>query len=195
MKTRKDKGKMVLETPIVQASNLFSPWTQELLSSASGNCNLPTHPAVHSKKPDAQTRKDKGKMVLEASNIKRSDIMAPHATLLMTSSVSGIHDEERPDLLTVKKRRRKHADGITILASSCPPGKKRKGVEPDNDGVAKQSGSHTDPLPLHKKRSWNKQGNPTHALPKEEIERLKSYYADIDAFDLPEEIASESDLD
>lgn len=34
-----------------------------------------------------------------------------------------------------------------------------------------------------------------HVMPKEEIEKLRAIYADIDAFELPEEVASESELE
>lgn len=34
-----------------------------------------------------------------------------------------------------------------------------------------------------------------HVMPKEEVEKLRAYYADIDSFELPEEVASESEVE
>ena len=42
-------------------------------------------------------------------------------------------------------------------------------------------------------KSRKNHDDPVHIMPLDEIERLRAYYAEVDAFELTEEVASDSD--
>ncbi|XP_021732589.1 uncharacterized protein LOC110699373 [Chenopodium quinoa] len=197
--TIKDKGKAIVDATVIEST---SPWTSKYLHSSSpsftSDDSLSKTSAVYSQKFHVLTRKDKGKMVLETPTSEASEPSTPHAP---HESQAASGTRERP--LTVYTHRRtrqgrKLAAGKINEPLTCPPGQriKKKGLELDYDQGDSNSGSHTDPLPMHKKkRSRQKYDDSMHVLPKEEVERLRAMYADIDAFELPEEVASESELE
>lgn len=66
--------------------------------------------------------------------------------------------------------------------------------EGNEGGVTKLSKSCT--LPSKKKRRQTKEDGASHALPQDFIEQQRAYFAEIDAFELPEEeVTSVDDLD
>ncbi|KAK9699964.1 hypothetical protein RND81_08G207400 [Saponaria officinalis] len=195
---RKDKGKMIVETPIIHISTpLTSHTLQTSSSAASGNCYLPGPSEFHSHKQDAQANKDNQKVGPEALNVEASAPTTPPAVITSSSAVSG---KGKTSLIVYNQRRvsqrKKIGVGSISLPFSCHSDKRRKkkGAEFDDGGSVNRAGSHTDPLPLHKKkRPRNKKSDSMHAMPLDEVAKLKAYYADIDAFELPEEVASESE--
>lgn len=194
-----DKGKRVLETQKIATTDsgrLQVPVTSSFAVSPSHYLLGP--PMVEYQKPDAAKSKDKEKMVQETLDIGATDPSTPQAPLASSSATSGASGQERPLFLTVYNqrralRRRKHADGKSI-ALSGPPNKRTKNMRMElvGDSGKKKYGSHTDPLPVHKK-SRRSHDDPVHIMPLDEIERLRSYYAEVDAFELTEEVASDSD--
>ncbi|KAJ8442642.1 hypothetical protein Cgig2_003686 [Carnegiea gigantea] len=194
-----DKGERVLETQKIvttDSGRLQAPLTSS--SAVSPSHYLLGPPMVEYQKLDVAKSKDKGKMVQETLDIGATDPSTPQAPLASSSATSGASDQERPLCLTVYNQRRalrsrKHADGKSI-ALSCPPSKRTKNMrmELGDDSGKKKYRSHTDPLPVHKKSRKN-HVDPVHIMPLDEIERLRAYYAEVDAFELTEEVASDSD--
>ncbi|XP_021769291.1 uncharacterized protein LOC110733536 [Chenopodium quinoa] len=197
--TINDKGKAIVDATVIESP---SPWTSKYLHSPSSSFtsddSLSKMSAVYSQKLHVITRKDKGKMVLETPTTEASEPSTPHAP---HASQAASGTRERPlTVYTHRKARqgKKHAAGKISEPLTCPPAQriKKKGLELDSDQGDSNSGSHTDPLPVHKKkRSRQKYDDSVHVLPKEEVERLRAMYADIDAYELPEEVASESELE
>ncbi|KNA24117.1 hypothetical protein SOVF_018810 isoform A [Spinacia oleracea] len=193
--TIKDKGKAIVDDPV----NEFSvPWTSKYFhssSSISSDGSLSETSAAYTRELHVETRKDKENMFLENPNFEASEPSTPRVPLAPLAS-SGTR--EKP--VTVYNLRRagqsrKHAAGNINEPVTCPPGQriKKKGLELDYDRGRKNAGSYTDPLPMHKKKRSRDEA--VHVMPKEEIEKLRAIYADIDAFELPEEVASESELE
>lgn len=196
--TIKDKGKAIADDPVIPSP---APWVSKYVHSSSSitsSGSLSETSATHSQKLHIETRKDKGKMVLETLNMEASEPSTPHASL---PSLSASGTQERPVTVYNQRRARKGRKDTAGKINSpltCPPDQriKNKGLELDYDRGNGKSGSHTDPLPVHKKkRSRGKDGGSMHVLPQEEVEKLRAYYADIDAFELAEEVASESELE
>ncbi|XP_074280878.1 uncharacterized protein LOC141605861 [Silene latifolia] len=201
--TRKDKGKMVVETPMIQLSTPLTSHAMQTSSSsvASGNSYLAGPSAVHSQKQDTQAQKDNIKFGQETPNFEGFGPMTPHPLTISSSDASGTNNKEKMGLIVYNQsrasERKKYGVGSISLPFSCPAGKrtKKNGVKLDG-GADGHSGSNTDPLPLRKKkRPRNKNTEPIHAMPQDEVAKLKAYFADIDAFELPEEVASESELE
>ncbi|KAL9231471.1 hypothetical protein vseg_006698 [Gypsophila vaccaria] len=252
---RKDKGKMVVETPIIEITTPLTSHTLQTSSSASaasGNHHLPGPSAVDSHKQDAQADKGTGKGSPEISNLEAFGPSTPPAVItssaasgnrylpgpsavdchiqdaqankgiknvgqempnieasgpvtphpVFTSSSAASDGQEKTSLIVYNQRRtpqrKKFGAGSISLPFSCPPSKKarKKGAKLDDKSSDSRVRSYTDPLPLHKKkRARNKKDDCVHAMPLDEVTKLKAYFADIDAFELPEEVASESDYE
>uniref|UniRef100_A0A7C9EUU9 Uncharacterized protein n=1 Tax=Opuntia streptacantha TaxID=393608 RepID=A0A7C9EUU9_OPUST len=194
-----DKGNWILETQTIET--IDSGRLQVPLTSSSAACRsdyLLGPPLVEYHKLDVAKSKDKGKMVQETLDTEATDPSTPQASLASSFTTSGACDQDKPVFLTVYNqrralRRRKHADGKSV-ALSCPPNKRTKnmGMGLGDGSGKKKSGSHTDPLPVRKKSRKN-HDDPVHIMPLDEIERLRAYYAEIDAFELTEEVAADSD--
>ncbi|KAH9603226.1 hypothetical protein KSS87_020202 [Heliosperma pusillum] len=199
----KGKGKMAVETSMVHVSTPLTSQPIQTSSSsvASGNSYLPGPSAVHSLKQDTQAKKGNIKFGQETPNFEGSGPMTPHPPIISYFDASGTNHKEKMGLIIYNQGRasdrKKLGVGSISLPFSCPADKrtKKKGVELDG-GADGHSGSNTDPLPLHKKkRPRNKNTESIHAMPPDEVSKLKAYYADIDAFELPEEVASDSELE
>ncbi|XP_057523298.1 uncharacterized protein LOC130803128 isoform X2 [Amaranthus tricolor] len=190
--TIKDIGKSLGDSSVLQISTPFS--SRYKLSSSTFDALPQTFTADYQKLHE-EKRQDKGKMVVETFDINASEPSTPHV-FHASLAVSGTR--ERP--VTVYNQRRgrpgrKHVDGMFNVSMSYHPVKtKKKGSGLAYEGDINQSGSRSDPLPrCNKKQSRKKDDGSVHEMPKEEVEKLRSYYADIDAFELQEEEVSDNE--
>ncbi|GAB2288210.1 hypothetical protein Dimus_022552 [Dionaea muscipula] len=202
--TSKDKGKAVSENPFIDP--LYLPTHENLhvaSSSASGGsaCKRSTLPFTPDETLVVETRKDKQKAI-SRDFVERIHLPPP----------DGTDDPEKIEFRTVcNQRRRPRTRSTTSL--SCPNGKRSRDqrVKLDNGGRESLHGSFSDALPVHEKQPPAKDiddhtihampqdkdidDHTVHAMPQDEIEKLRAYYAAVDAFELPVEVASDSDLE
>ncbi|CAO2816978.1 unnamed protein product [Amaranthus hypochondriacus] len=192
-----DKGKSLLDASVIKIPSSLTP--KYKMSSSTFDGSLSETSAAHSqKKLHEEKVKDKGKTVLENPDIEPSKFFTAHASrVLVAASGTG----ERPLAVYNQSRGhpgRKRTAGKTNLSMGHPSYDKRmkKGFEFDYEGGLIQPESHPDPLPRRKKKqSRKKHDGSVHLLPQEMVEKLQSYYAGIDAFELQEEEVSENELE
>ncbi|GMH05057.1 hypothetical protein Nepgr_006897 [Nepenthes gracilis] len=205
MQLSKDKGKAVAGNLSIEPFHLPTSHGRQLpssLASGGSGCKTPGPPASHSQRRATRKRDDNGKAV-SANTIKQSHCSTHCSPQPSSLAGSGTSDNGKLAFLTVHERRRvpesrRHRCEENTLSLSCPPAKRIQDIGDKLDiGRDGQSGLRTDPLPVPKNRPRKKRRHDgsVHALRQDEIEKIRAYYADIDAFELPVELASDSDLD
>ncbi|XP_057524769.1 uncharacterized protein LOC130804373 isoform X2 [Amaranthus tricolor] len=194
----KNKGKSLVDDSVIKISSSLTP--KYKMSSSTFDDSLFEKSAAHSqKKLHEEKMKDKGKTILENPNIEPSKFLTAHVShALVAASGTG----ERTVTVYNQSRGhpgRKRAAGKINLSMHYPSHDKimKNGFEFDYEEGLIQPESHLDPLARRnkKKQSRKKHDGSVHLLPQEMVEKLQSYYAGIDAFELQEEEASESELE
>lgn len=131
----------------------------------------------------------------------------PHQSATTSSSNSGGGDCEKSGSLIIYSRRqagpldRRNKNKRKKIATplSCPQAITYKDLSGklNQDGAGDVSTSHKDLSPKYKKRRYSLPGENlcTHTLPRDFIEQQRAYFAEIDAFELPEEVVSDSEVE
>uniref|UniRef100_A0A1D1ZH27 Sororin C-terminal region domain-containing protein n=1 Tax=Anthurium amnicola TaxID=1678845 RepID=A0A1D1ZH27_9ARAE len=132
--------------------------------------------------------------------------LAPAARVTETWANAAVDWGNEPpkvySLRNTKKQKNKWKTDTDVLQSSCPPIERIKSMR-DNlkleHGDIDRHGTCSVPYPKPKKKRHyaltkvDKEGELM--PPREFIEKQKAYFAEIDAFELPEEVVSESELE
>ncbi|GMI86188.1 hypothetical protein like AT3G56250 [Hibiscus trionum] len=131
-----------------------------------------------------------------------SNTANPSSTLSLppkTPSVSGDGDSVFPELSTVYKRRntaekRKNKGKEIMEPLSCPLETRMPNLREKTYGDGDIGLSKSCPLPCRKKQRREVNAS-KHELPQDFIDKQRAYFAEIDAFELEEEVASADELE